>query len=221
MAASRYDIVCFDLDGTLLPKTTTVLHLSRWNGTEATFAELERRYAAGEISNLEVAMADAKNWSGVAVADAHEALSDAALIDGVAETVTTLSAAGIDSYITTLTWRFASEYFAKRYGFAGAIGCELDVDDNGILGEDVRPIEAIDKVEFAKKLCDERGIGPERLVAVGDSQSDLPLFDFVGLAIALNPTPDARAAADVVVETDDLRDVLPFIVGTTAPPDDA
>src|SRR5687768_15395945 len=112
MADRRYDIVCFDLDGTLLPKTTTVLHLSRWNGTEAKFAELERRYAAGEISNVEVAMADAKNWAGVAVADAHEALSDARLIDGVAETVATLSAAGIDSYITTLTWRFASEYFA-------------------------------------------------------------------------------------------------------------
>jgi phosphoserine phosphatase len=219
--AARYDVVCFDLDGTLLPKTTTVLHLSRWNGTEATFAELERRYAAGEISNVEVAQADAKNWAGVAVADVHQALSDAVLIDGVAETVATLSKADIDSYITTLTWRFASEYFAERFGFAGAIGCELDIDENGILGEDVRPIEAVAKVEFARKLCDERGIEPERLVAVGDSQSDLPLFDFVGLAIALNPTPDARAAADVVVETDDLRDVLPFIVGSAAPPDDA
>jgi phosphoserine phosphatase len=212
MAARRYDIACFDLDGTLLPETTTVLHLSRWNGTEAVFAELERRYATGEISNVEVAEADAKNWAGVSVADAHEALSDAALIDGVAETVATLSDAGIDSYITTLTWRFASEYFAERFGFAGAIGCELDVDEKGILGTDVRPIEAIDKVEFAKKLCAERGIGPERLVAVGDSQSDLPLFDFVGLAIALNATPDARAIADVVLDTGDLRDVLSYIV---------
>jgi phosphoserine phosphatase len=219
--ATRFDVVCFDLDGTLLPETTTVLHLSRWNGTEATFAELERRYAAGEISNVEVAMADAKNWAGVAVADAHAALADAVLIDGVAETIATLTDAGIDSYITTLTWRFASEYFAERYGFAGAIGCELDVDANGILGAEARPIEAADKVAFAETLCAERGIGPERLVAVGDSQSDLPLFDFAGLAIALNPTPDARAAADVVVETKDLRDVLVHILGPATPPDDA
>jgi phosphoserine phosphatase len=204
-----------------LPSTTTVLHLSRWNGTEATFAELERRYAAGEISNVEVAMADAKNWAGVAVADAHEALSDAVLINGVAETVASLSEAGIDSYITTLTWRFASEYFAERFGFVGAIGCELDVDEGGILGEDARPIEAVDKVNFAKTLCEERGIGAERIVAVGDSQSDLPLFDFAGLAIGLNPTPDARAAADVVVDTEDLRDVLGYILGPAAPPDDA
>ncbi|MGH2808606.1 MAG: HAD family hydrolase [Actinomycetota bacterium] len=221
MASRRYDIVCFDLDGTLLPSTTTVLHLSRWNGTEAAFAELERRYAAGEISNTEVARADAANWAGVAVADVHRALEDAVLIEGVQETVATLTEHGIDSYITTLTWRFAAEYFAARYGFAGVTGCELTTDEHGVLGGVLRLFEAPDKVEFARRICTERGIGPERCVAVGDSQSDLPLFGFAGLSIALNATPDARAAADVVLDTDDLRDVLGYIVGPAAPPDHA
>jgi phosphoserine phosphatase len=216
-----YSFVCFDLDGTLLPSTTVVLHLSKWNGTETALAELERRYAAGEISNADVAYADAANWAGVPVADMHSALEDAVLIDGVEETVATLRSHGIDSYITTLTWRFAAQFFADRYGFAGATGCSLDVDEHGVLGGVLDVFEAEDKAEFARGICAERGIGPEGCVAVGDSQSDLPLFEYAGLSIALNPSPDARAAADLVLETDDLRDVLGFILSPPTPPDNS
>ncbi|MND05046.1 phosphoglycolate phosphatase [compost metagenome] len=46
---------------------------------------------------------------------------------------------------------------------------------------------------------------------VGDSMSDLPLFRVVGRAIAINATPDARAVAHHVLDTDDLSDVLPLL----------
>jgi phosphoserine phosphatase len=47
---------------------------------------------------------------------------------------------------------------------------------------------------------------------VGDSRLDVPLFSRVGYAIALNATPDARAAAHSCLDTEDLTDVLKLLV---------
>jgi phosphoserine phosphatase len=49
------------------------------------------------------------------------------------------------------------------------------------------------------------------VAAVGDSRSDVPLFERVGMSIALNATPDARAAATHALDTEDLRDVLALL----------
>jgi phosphoserine phosphatase len=61
------------------------------------------------------------------------------------------------------------------------------------------------------KYAAKRGMSLDECIAIGDSRSDLPLFSAVGLAIALNATPAAAAAAHVAIETDDLRDVLAAI----------
>jgi hypothetical protein len=45
----------------------------------------------------------------------------------------------------------------------------------------------------------------------GDSRSDVPLFERAGMSIALNATPDARAAATHVLDTDNLCDVLALL----------
>lgn len=49
------------------------------------------------------------------------------------------------------------------------------------------------------------------VVAVGDSRSDLPPFAAAGGPVALNATQDARKAATYTLDTEDLRDVLPFL----------
>lgn len=48
-------LACFDLDGTLVRGTTVSQHLADRLGQSEQMAELERRYAAGEISNAVVA----------------------------------------------------------------------------------------------------------------------------------------------------------------------
>jgi phosphoserine phosphatase len=45
------------------------------------------------------------------------------------------------------------------------------------------------------------------------SSSDLMVFRSVGYSIALNADARARAAADVQIDTDDLRELLPLLAG--------
>lgn len=77
----------------------------------------------------------------------------------------------------------------------------------------LRHFDEHDKLRFVEDYCGKLGIPISRCVAVGDSRSDVPLFGAVGLAVALNATPAARAAAEVRLEADDISAILPAILG--------
>ena len=60
------------------------------------------------------------------------------------------------------------------------------------------------KAEVFEYLRDERGIPPERVVAVGDANNDLSMLREAGLAIAMgNATAEVRQAADLVIGRND------------------
>jgi phosphoserine phosphatase len=192
----RYDAVAFDLDGTLLRGTTVSLLTADRAGHRAEMEELERRYAAGEIGN-DVVAATSWGWLDETVLGA---VDDGPWIGGIGESVDALHHADVVVLVATITWRAAAERVAARFGFDGACGTTPE-----------RVCDAHGKAAFVEHECARRGIALERVAAVGDSRSDLPLFARVGLSIALNADEQARAAADVVLDSDDLRDVLPLL----------
>lgn len=206
-----YPVVVFDLDGTLLRHSTVALLLAEQFGQGEAIAELERAYAAAEISNRAVADASASWLDGRTTAEVGAALRAGSWIDGIDETLRTLVEAGSDVLLGTITWRFAAELLRERYGFAAACGTELHVVDGALGGHVTRYFDEHDKLRFVEEWCAERGVGLAEVAAVGDSRSDLPLFGRAGRSVALNATPDARRAATCVIDTDDLRDVLPLL----------
>lgn len=55
----------------------------------------------------------------------------------------------------------------------------------------------IDKGTGALHLCDLLGVDPQRVLALGDSDNDIPVLKVAGYAVAMgNATPGARAVAD-------------------------
>jgi phosphoserine phosphatase len=205
-------VVAFDLDGTLVPRTTVCIHLARWLGHEERLIELEMKYGAGQVTNRTVADEDAGHYKGRSRADVWAQLDTVDVIGGIPETVAWLKARRFAPIVATVTWRFAAEHFQHRYGFEAACGCEMDESPDGtMLGVVRRHLAAVEKARFVVAFARGRSVSTERVVAVGDGTSDLPLFREAGLAIALNATKAAREAADVSLDTDDLRDVLPVI----------
>ncbi|MFE7211470.1 HAD hydrolase family protein [Streptomyces sp. NPDC001698] len=65
------------------------------------------------------------------------------------------------------------------------------------------------KPAFVEEWCRAHGAALHEVAVVGDSRSDVPLFRAAGKSIALDATADARAAAGHVIDTEDLRDILP------------
>jgi phosphoserine phosphatase len=211
-APARYfPVVAFDLDGTLLRRTTVALLLAAHLGQTETLDELERAFVAGEISSRAVADASAAGLAGRTTSEIASVLAAGSWIDGIDDTLRTLARAGTHVLLATITWRFASELLQERHGFAAVCGTELTVVD-GVLGGAVsRYFDEHDKLRFVEEWCAERGIALADVAAVGDSRSDLPLFRRAGRSVALNATPEAREAATCAIDTEDLRDVLPLL----------
>jgi len=70
-----------------------------------------------------------------------------------------------------------------------------------------------DKLRVLKGLLDDLGLGLGNCVAVGDDESMIPIFRAVRLSIAFNPrSQEVARSAHVVVRSDNLRAILPYIL---------
>jgi phosphoserine phosphatase len=203
--------VVFDLDGTLLYGTTVSLLLAEWLGQAAEITELERAFHAHEISNRVVADTSAGWLAGKSTAEAWRVLTNGHWIDGMAETFRALDAAGVSLLLGTITWSFAAEMLRDRYGFAAVSGTEMQVSNGVLSGTVSRHFDEHDKARFVEEWCAQNRFSMSQVAAIGDSRSDVPLFRRAGMSIALNATPDARAVAAHVLDTEDLRDVLALL----------
>jgi len=109
------------------------------------------------------------------------------------------------------------EYFGKTLGFNVAIGRTLEVENGKYTGrmkykdKRIQPGDYLDKAEIFKDFIEQSNmnIDLKKSVAVGDSESDIPLLDCVGNPIAFNPSsPLARHAQKhgwmIVVERKDI-----------------
>ena len=206
-----FPAVAFDLDGTLLPRTTVSVLLTTHFGHEGTLADLEAAFVAGEITHEEIADASAACYAGRTTDEITTLLDAASWIAGIGETVDALRRAGSHVLIATIGWRFAGELLRDRHGFDAVSGTELAIADGVVAGTVSRYFDADDKLRFVEAWCADHGMTLADVAAIGDSRSDLPLFAAAGRSVALNATADARRAASCVIDTEELRDVLPLL----------
>lgn len=73
------------------------------------------------------------------------------------------------------------------------------VYEDGLVSGVVVSVTDTNKAEIAESVLSRRGISLKESVAVGDSETDLPLLERAGFAIAFNPTSERVARAAHVV----------------------
>lgn len=205
-------LVSFDLDGTLFPDTTSGTELARLLGHLNQMRDLEDRYARFEISNADVARADAQAYSGRSVAELQEAVLTIPIISGFQETVHYLKTYNIHLLIVTLAWSFVARALVKKYGLDECAGAVLGESNGRFTGKVEQDFEDVDKPLFVRAYAEQRGFSMAQCVAIGDSRSDIPLFREVGVAIALNATEQAKDKANFSLDTRDLTEVLPLLI---------
>lgn len=213
----RYDLVCFDMDGTL----TTVRSSWRWVH-ECFEVDNEPAYQAfinGEIDEEEFMRRDIGLWMakkpGVAIGDIAHAFQTLPLIGGIQETVACLEDCGMHCVILSGGIDLAAKMLCDEFGFEGYVADELCCDENGVLtGEGIRHLDLRDKGINVRECIERYGTTRERTVSIGNSYTDIPMFQNSGLSIAFNPVdPYTRDAATHAVYSDNIADVLDFIVG--------
>jgi len=200
-------LVCFDVDGTLVPGTSSCAWVAAALGHEAELVAAEAAYAAGRMTNQEASVIDARGWAGHTEAEVLARLATLPLVDGIAETVAWCRDHGLRAVLTTLAWAPVGRLLADRFGFAAYCGPVPEAEAGRYTGRVAEHLDEYGKRDFALA----QGFAPERCAAVGDSRSDLPLFAAVGMSIGFNAAPHARAVATHVVDGNDLRAIIPLL----------
>lgn len=212
----KYDLVCFDMDGTL----TKVR--SSWCWVHQCYeVDNEPSYQAfvnGEIDEPEFMRRDIALWTAkkpdTCLNDIARTLRDMPLIDGIQETIACLSDCGIRSVIISGGINLAADMLTREFGFDDYIADELCAYDDGRLtGEGKMNVDLRDKGVNVRKFIEKYGTTAERTVSIGNSFTDIPMFKSSGMSIAFNPTdPYTSEAADHTVVSDNISDVLDFIL---------
>ena len=203
--------VFFDVDGTLVPGTTSTVFLAGFLGHREELAEAEDAYSAGVLDNRHVSELDAAGWAGASEERVRGWLDGLPLVPGIAETVAWCWSNGLVPVLATLAWTTVGSYLADRFGFHSFSGPRLETAGGRFTGRVARHFDEYDKRDFALAEARELGLGPRFCGAVGDSRSDLPLFAAVRLSVAFNATAGAKSAATVTVDGHDLQGVLPAL----------
>jgi phosphoserine phosphatase len=204
-------LVCFDVDGTLVPGTSSCRWVAASLGHEAELVAAEAAYVAGRMTNQEASVIDARGWAGHTEAGIRARLETLPLVGGIAETVAWCHEHDLRPILTTLAWTPVGRLLTTRFGFAAFCGPVPEAADGRYTGRVAAHLDEYGKRDFALAQARAHGVPPARCTAVGDSRSDLPLFAAAGTSIAFNAAPLARAVATHVVDADDLRAIIPLL----------
>ena len=205
-------IVFFDVDGTLVPGTSSSQYLASFMGHADALATAEQAYGHGTLSNQEVSVLDAAGWNGYTATQVAEWLADLPLVDGILDVVRWLTERDVAPVLTTLAWEPVGTFLCDRFGFVDACGPRVGSIDGRFNGKVAQHCDEYDKRDFALRFAAAHQISATQCAAVGDSRSDEPLFDAVGFAVAFNASsPSLLNRADSSVVGDDLRQILPVI----------
>jgi len=201
-------IIFFDLDGTLTPVKSVWRFLHEHLGTEEAAAINRKLFFESKIDYKKWAELDALLWKGMPVYRLHKILDKIPLRDGANELITFFKKRGyvlvlISGGISLLADRF------KNIGFDYVVSNELITDTDDVLTGSVNVrVTQNNKGNIARNICRRLNISMKYAVAIGDSYSDMSLFNVVNVSIAVDKELLREKSIDIIILSESLRPII-------------
>ncbi len=205
-----FKLISFDLDGTLIkiPAVAVILSFTR-AGKIIEFNRFEDLLKQGKLSYEDALEKELKLLIGVPVSEAYKALDQAPFISGINETVLELKLFGFKTLLISDNPDFICEYVVRRFDIDDYLCTRTDIKDGIVAGF---KSFLTDKYKEFSKYIKKFNIIERECIHVGDWDNDIPLFENVGLGIAINPKNErVKNSANLTIETDNLKDILKIL----------
>ncbi len=174
----RIRLVAFDLDGTLLRGDSVCTGIARGIGRLERMREMERGH---ELADRLSDAAEMASWYLPLGRERIESeLSRLTPAPGADEGGRLLREAGVDFVIISVTWEFAVQHFAERFGASDYAATALD----WTTGE-FDDFDADHKGPWLEAKITSLGLSPDQVAAVGDSPNDQGIFDAAGTSFCV------------------------------------
>jgi phosphoserine phosphatase len=206
----RIGLAVFDLDGTLLRGETVCETLAEPLGRSERMRVLEK---CQELSDVRLARYEIASWyAGRERAELTSYLAGAKLAPGAVAGCEMLRQEGIVVAIASLTWLFAVEWFASRFGASHWMGSDV------VSETEIRHCWPEDKAEFTRRVARSLHAARCGVAAVGDSWGDVELLHAADLPVFVGRERVRGLPAGVVHMPDaDIRDVARLILEMDSP----
>jgi len=218
MGTNRFDLIAFDVDGTLVDDTVFVWEtLHDHHRTDRESRDMAfRSYMDGRWSYRQWFEHDIRllTEAGANHASILDAISGMRLMGGALETLDAIRESGTRLAILSGSLDIVVEKFGLAGYFDDIYLNHIGFDSKGRLSEWApTPYDVCDKATGLVDLAGRYGIPMERTAFVGDNFNDVAVARVAGFAIAFNCKSDALArTAHVTVPGGDLRRVLPYLL---------
>jgi HAD superfamily phosphoserine phosphatase-like hydrolase len=215
-------LVAFDVDGTLVREPDGLTVWEVLNRKFVGSAEINRqRYAefkAGRLSYPEWVALDIEGWraAGATRDDLVAAFASLELVDGARETLDSLKRAGLRLVVISGTLDLMLNTLLPDAPFDEIHANHIGFDDEDRISHwRATPFDMQGKEKLLRAIALREGIPLDRCGFVGDSSNDVWIARSAGRSVAFNPRcEELERIADVVVCSDDLRDVLPHLTAS-------
>ncbi len=104
---------------------------------------------------------------------------------------------------------FFTRRIAERIGFHDHQGNKLAFEDGKLTGQVLEPILGRSaKLNTLRRLCDEKGLEPSDVLALGDGANDIKMIKAAGLGVAFHGSDSLRKQANACIDHGDLTALL-------------
>ncbi|MFH1686554.1 MAG: HAD-IB family phosphatase [bacterium] len=201
--------VCFDMDGTLIRNTDSVEYLCGLNGNIGQLGEIKRLENQRRITWIEADYRKAGLLRGLEIDKVEHGFDrDVELIENIETVLTYLRRNQIRAALVTAGPGQVADILSTKYSFDDVRASTYEVKNGRFTGKILTHLGVIGKQNVVRELCREYDLGPENWVAIGDSDSDIEIFEMCAESIAINYSNALEGQASKYFTTDDLSDIM-------------
>jgi len=207
-------LVVFDVDGTLMKVASSWQFLHEKLGTWDKGKQYAEQFFRGTITYEDWARLDASLWRGLKLESVRQIVDSIPYTYGARDVITTLRRNGFKVVLLSAGLSLVTERIDREIEVDDSLANELKIKNGLLTGEVKVNVSVGNKDTVLLHMLKKFNVGIDECAAVGDDETLIPLFERVGLSIAFNPRSwVVEERADVVVKGDDLRGVLPYLLG--------
>jgi phosphoserine phosphatase len=197
------------MDGTLITNTNSVKYLCKINNNLDEVLEIEEKEDKNLISWIKADYQKANLIKGLHLNNVNKSFDkEIMLINNIDQTINHFKNQGLKTILITAGPIQVANVLKDRYNFDEVYGSNFEVEDNVFTGEIIEHLGDNGKLENLKSFCNKHNIKLNQCIAIGDSESDIKIFEKVKKSIAINYSKKLNGKANFYLETNDISEII-------------